>query len=954
MEHTMNKTLDEQSVSADRLMAITLSVLLLMSIGLAMHNGSWFEVLAVGLPAWLLPVGLTRLAAGSTLSRVAVAIGMMVFSALFIQQTQGMNEAHFSVFILLAFLITYRDWRPILVGAVVIAVHHVGFNVLQSSGSGLYVFSQGANTQLLVIHALAVVFQAALLMLMARNLSTEWRVIGGNARDVARVAAAVASGDLTVNIATPPNDTTSVNANIKSMVNNLTLLLDGIARMSVEHGKGNLSYRVDSASLKGSFKEVATGVNRMVDDYIQLNDKTMAVVSAFGKGDFDVPLESFPGDKAQINQTIEQVRSNIKTYIADTTDMSKQHDLGNIEARLDETKFQGAYATMAKEVNLMVGAHVAEKEEIIEVMKALGDGNFAVKIQQYPGKKAEINKNLDRLQGKLKGILDSVKWVTDEHHKGNIDMSLHAHLFKGGFSEIATAVNQIVAGQMELTEKALACVKEFGEGNFDAPLEQFPGKKAFVNEAIEQVRSNLKALNEDAQMLANAAREGKVEVRADASRHSGDYLKIVEGMNQTLDMIVAPIATVMTASDAINTAAKEIAQGNADLSRRTEDQAASLERTASSMEELASTVKQNADNAKQANQLALAASGVAERGGVAVGEVVNTMSAINESAHKIEDIISVIDGIAFQTNILALNAAVEAARAGEQGRGFAVVAGEVRSLAQRSASAAKEIKELITESVSKTAEGTKQVELAGQTMQEIVASVKHVTDIIGEISAASQEQSSGIALVNEAVIKMDDVTQQNTALVEEAAAAAESLMEQADELMNTMSVFDIGGRHHHAVATRPVKSTSTFAPAKNQGASGVKFSFSQAIEAHNKWKSRLVNFVGGLSTEQLDAKVVACDDKCDLGKWIYGDAKKHGHLTEYKDLKEAHAKFHQGVGKIVDQAVAGNRDAARKMLGGEFSQHSKNTIRAIEAMQARVEGSPGLFKTGTDDSWEEF
>jgi len=450
----------------------------------------------------------------------------------------------------------------------------------------------------------------------------------------------------------------------------------------------------------------------------------------------------------------------------------------------------------------MVGAHVREKEEVTQVMRALGDGDFEVQIQQYPGKKAEINKNLDRLKGKLKGAVESVKWVTNEHAQGNIDMSLHAHLFKGGFSELATAVNAIVAGQLELTEKALACVKAFGEGDFDAPLETFPGKKVFVNEAIEQVRAHLKALNEDAQLLADAAREGRVTVRADADRHQGDYRKIVNGMNETLEMIVSPIVTVQQSVETINTAAKEIAQGNADLSRRTEDQAASLEKTAASMEELSSTVKQNADNAKQANQLASAASGVAVKGGVAVSAVVNTMAQINESAKKIEDIISVIDGIAFQTNILALNAAVEAARAGEQGRGFAVVAGEVRNLAQRSASAAKEIKELITNSVNKTAEGTKQVETAGETMQEIVSSVKRVSDIIGEISAASQEQSAGIEQVNEAIMKMDDVTQQNTALVEEAAAAAESMMEQADELMNAISVFQLGG-HSESRASRP-------------------------------------------------------------------------------------------------------------------------------------------------------
>lgn len=209
------------------------------------------------------------------------------------------------------------------------------------------------------------------------------------------------------------------------------------------------------------------------------------------------------------------------------------------------------------------------------------------------------------------------------------------------------------------------------------------------------------------------------------------------------------------------------------------------------MDELSNTVKQNADNAKHANQLAITASNVAIKGGQVVGDVVNTMGAINESARKIVDIISVIDGIAFQTNILALNAAVEAARAGEQGRGFAVVAAEVRNLAQRSANAAKEIKELIADSVNKTTEGTQQVEAAGKTMKEIVNSVKQVTDIMSEIAISSGEQSIGIAHINNAIMKMDDATQQNTALVEEAAAAAESLMEQAEELMSSVSVFTI-------------------------------------------------------------------------------------------------------------------------------------------------------------------
>ncbi|KNE21020.1 methyl-accepting chemotaxis protein, partial [Achromobacter spanius] len=271
-----------------------------------------------------------------------------------------------------------------------------------------------------------------------------------------------------------------------------------------------------------------------------------------------------------------------------------------------------------------------------------------------------------------------------------------------------------------------------------------------------------------------------VRVEATSTNEIGHLMAAVKRMQESLTRTVA---TVRRGVDEINVGAREISAGNTDLSSRTEQQAASLEETAASMEELASTVKQNADNARQANQLAASASDVAERGGSAVSEVVNTMHDISASSRKISEIVSVIDGIAFQTNILALNAAVEAARAGEQGKGFAVVAGEVRSLAQRSAQAAKEIKGLIEDSVSKVGAGSQQVERAGATMQEIVASVKRVTDIMGEISAASDEQSSGIDQVNRAVSQMDEVTQQNAALVEEAAAAAGSLQEQAERLV---------------------------------------------------------------------------------------------------------------------------------------------------------------------------
>jgi methyl-accepting chemotaxis protein len=289
-------------------------------------------------------------------------------------------------------------------------------------------------------------------------------------------------------------------------------------------------------------------------------------------------------------------------------------------------------------------------------------------------------------------------------------------------------------------------------------------------------------------------------VHAEGTNETAQLLIALSNMNDSLSRIVTD---VRIATDTINTGSAEIASGNMDLSSRTESQASSLEETASSMEELTSTVKQNADNARQANSLAMSASEVAIKGGSVVSQVVDTMGSINQSSNKIVDIIGVIDGIAFQTNILALNAAVEAARAGEQGRGFAVVATEVRNLAQRSAAAAKEIKTLISDSVEKVDAGARLVDQAGSTMQEIVDSIRRVTDIMGEITAASQEQTAGIEQVNTAITQMDDATQQNAALVEEAAAAAQSMQNQAGNLAMAVSVFKLNSN-----SGKPVKRVS--------------------------------------------------------------------------------------------------------------------------------------------------
>ncbi|WP_228125261.1 methyl-accepting chemotaxis protein [Candidatus Methylospira mobilis] len=346
----------------------------------------------------------------------------------------------------------------------------------------------------------------------------------------------------------------------------------------------------------------------------------------------------------------------------------------------------------------------------------------------------------------------------------------------------------------------------------------------YATDITEQVKTAqaMKLAVEQTKEVVGAAMDGNLTRNIPMEGKTGVIEQLCSSVNALVGNMFDVITLIKESSDSIASATTEIAAGNQDLSQRTEEQASSLEQTAASMDELTSTVQQNTEHAKQANLLAGSASDIATKGRTVVGNVVDTMNSINESSRKIVDIISVIDGIAFQTNILALNAAVEAARAGEQGRGFAVVAAEVRNLAQRAAAAAKEIKALIDNSVAKVDNGTKLVAQAGETMEAIVISIKRVTDIMSEISAASVEQSSGIAQVNQAITQMDEVTQQNAALVEEAAAAAESLEDQAVNMAKIVARFKLaneaGGQHNIAIRrssatahTDPQKSATTTA-----------------------------------------------------------------------------------------------------------------------------------------------
>ncbi len=482
------------------------------------------------------------------------------------------------------------------------------------------------------------------------------------------------------------------------------------------------------------------------------------LADGIANGRLDNSIDASGNDEVtQLLRSMQRMQAQLQSVMAAQGELARQHDAGSLSYRMDESAFPGDYGRMVHETNALVGSHVQVQNRLIEVMKHYARGDLSVDMDPLPGEKAAITQAMDETKTSLSAINSEIRRLATAAAAGDFSLRGDEDRFAYDFRDMVAGLNRL----MQTTDQNLV-----------------------------QVSSLLQAIS-----------RGDLTVRMQGDFH-GVFARMRDDCNATVDQLKQIVGRIQASASSINLAAGEIASGNTDLSRRTEQQAANLEETAASMEELTSTVKQNAEHARQANQLAIGAHGVASQGGEVVGQVVTTMSAIEASSKKIAEIISVIDGIAFQTNIQALNAAVEAARAGEQGRGFAVVASEVRTLAQRSAGAAKEIKGLIEDSVGKVADGSALVRQAGTTMGEIVASVQRVTDIMADISAASQEQSSGIEQVNQAVVQMDETTQQNAALVEEASAAARSMEEQANLLAEAVSVFRTGAVTA-AAAVRP-------------------------------------------------------------------------------------------------------------------------------------------------------
>ncbi|UOS97041.1 methyl-accepting chemotaxis protein [Xanthomonas arboricola] len=451
-------------------------------------------------------------------------------------------------------------------------------------------------------------------------------------------------------------------------------------------------------------------------------------------------------ESGQLLRAMQQMQRRLQDVISAQRSMAARHDAGEISYRTDAQQFPGEYGHMVQDTNALVHAHVQTQLRMTEVMGSYAIGDLAPEIEQYPGEKAAITATMQQVKQNLRAINAQIQQLTQAACAGNFALRGQPEKFEHDFRLMVENLNTMMATS-------------------DTNLARFSD-------------------------LLRCIADGDLTVRMTGNFH-GVFASMRDDANSTVHRLTDIVTHIQTTSNSIGFAAEDIASGNQELSRRSEQQAASLEETAASMEELTSTVKQNAEHASRANQLALGAAAIASEGRDVVGQVIEQMSGIEASSRRIADIISVIDGIAFQTNILALNAAVEAARAGEQGRGFAVVASEVRTLSHRSSDAAKEIKRLIDDSVQRVADGATLVHKAGTTMGEVVTSVQHVTDIMGHISAASQEQAGGIEQVNLTIAQMDETTQQNVSLVEAASTAARSLEAHSTQLTQAVEVFKV-------------------------------------------------------------------------------------------------------------------------------------------------------------------
>ncbi len=717
----------------------------------------------------------------------------------------------------------------------------------------------------------------------------------------------------------PPKITDKYNGDFNEIKNNLNQCVDAVnalvadaAMLSVAAVEGKLATRADATKHQGDFRKIVQGVDDCLDAVIGPLNVAAGYVDRISKGDIPPKItDKYNGDFNEIKNNLNQCVDAVNALVADANTLNVAAVEGKLATRADASKHQGDFRKIVQGVNECLDAVIGPLNVAAGYVDRISKGDIPPKItDKYNGDFNEIKNNLNQAVDAVNALVADAAMLSVAAVEGKLATRADASKHQGDFRKIVQGVDDCLDAVIGPLNVAAGYVDRISKGDIPAKItDKYNGDFNVLKNNLNQCIDAVNALVGDAGMLANAGVEGKLKTRADASKHQGDFQKVVQGVNDTLDAVIGPlnvaagyidrigkgevppkitdeyngdfntiknninacvdglqglveannVIQLMSQNDftsqikgnyqgvyaelgkainetitqmrealiqvqegamAIASASGEIAMGNQDLSSRTEEQAANLEETASGLEQITSNVNLTADNAQSANTEAVKARQVAQDGGTAVTQVIAAMESINESSAKINEIIGVVDEIAFQTNLLALNAAVEAARAGEQGRGFAVVAAEVRNLAKRSADAAKEIKVLIRESVTKSMDGSKVAAHAGETIQEVVANVQRVTALVGEIAGATQEQSTGLIELNKAVVQMDEVTQQNAALVEQAAAAAETLDSQAHTLAEVVSRFKTGAESRRSeparasVAAHPAAGRRAQAPAR--------------------------------------------------------------------------------------------------------------------------------------------
>jgi len=566
-----------------------------------------------------------------------------------------------------------------------------------------------------------------------------------------------------------------------------------------------------------------------------------SVVRAFAArlsaGELNAKATLKAGDTTSLMASMQQLGASLNELVVEMDRMSSEHDKGDIDVQIDASRFHGSYRSMARGINDMVNGHIAVKKKAMACIRSFGEGDLSAPLERFPGKKAFINESIELLRTNVLALVNEMQHMSSEHEKGDIDVMIDVDRFSGSYRDIGRGINEMVSGHISVKKKAMACIRSFGEGDLSAPLEQFPGKKAFINENIEQLRANILALVEDTRQISESALIGKLDTRPDVTRHQGDFRRIILGINGSLDAIIVPITEAMDvlsamssgdltrsitgdyqgkflelkysvngtveklseiigevrgSADSLSSASEEISATAQSMAQSASEQAASVEQTSASMEQMSASIAQNTENAKVTDGMAGKANKEASEGGRAVKDTVAAMKTIAEK-------IGIVDSIAYQTNLLALNAAIEAARAGEHGKGFAVVAAEVRKLAERSQIAAQEISEVAKNSVALA-------ERAGNLLDEIVPSIAKTSDLVQEIAAASEEQSIGSEQINSAMSQMSQLTQQNASASEELAATAEEMSGQAEQLQELMGFFTVQSKRAGRAVAMPVVS----------------------------------------------------------------------------------------------------------------------------------------------------